>query len=177
MEARELRRVSVDEYLTLDRASEQRWEYVGGEAFVMAGASMRHNAIVANIFLALGSAQRDKSCFPLVSDQKVETSAARAFHYPDLVVVCGKPRVSAKDAAPSTSDYDRAAKFDHYATIPELQEFIAVFTESRRVEHCKRTGDGQWILTNLIGGELLLESIGATLRLDDVYAELERIEP
>ena len=68
-------------------------------------------------------------------------------------------------------------QFDHYATIPELQEFVAVFTEARRIEHRGRTGDGQWILTNLIGGDLVLESIGVTVSLDTVYADLERIEP
>jgi len=190
MEAHPLRRMSVDDYVALDRASEERWEYVNGEAFAMAGASPRHNAIVANVFLALGTALRGKPCFPLGSDQKIETTATRSFHYPDLVIVCGKPRVSTKDehaitnptvlievASPSTSDYDRAAKFDHYATIPELQEFLAVFTETRRIEHRKRTGDGQWLSTNVLGGEVLLESLGVALELDDAYADLERVEP
>lgn len=33
--------MSVDEYVALDRASEERWEYANGEAFAMAGASPR----------------------------------------------------------------------------------------------------------------------------------------
>lgn len=190
MEARELREMSIDEYIALDRASEERWEYVDGEAFAMTGASMRHNAIVMNISVALANSLRGKPCFPLATDQKIETTATRAFHYPDVVVVCGKPRVSPKDdrtiinptvlievASPSTSDYDRAAKFDHYATIPELQEFGVVFTDARRIEHRKRTADDQWILTNVIGGDLVLESIGVTVSLDAVYADLERVEP
>ncbi|MDQ3036630.1 MAG: Uma2 family endonuclease [Myxococcota bacterium] len=190
MEARELRKLTVDEYITLDRASEERWEYAGGEAFAMVGASMRHNAIVMNISVALANRLRGTPCFPLVSDQKIETTATRAFHYPDIVVVCGKPRIGAKDdraisnptvlievTSPSTSDYDRAAMFDHYATISELQEFVAVFTESRRIEHRKRTADDQWILKNVIGGDLVLESVGVTLSLDAVYADLDRVEP
>ncbi len=190
MEAHVLRAMSVEEYIALDRSSEERWEYVGGEAFAMAGSSRRHNAIVMNLTSALASALRGNPCFPLGSDQKIETTATRAFHYPDISIICGKPRVSAKDdhaianptvlievASPSTSDYDRGAKFDHYATIPELREFVAVFTETKRVEHRKRTSDGQWLLTHLLGGELMLESCGVTLALDDIYADLERVEP
>jgi Uma2 family endonuclease len=190
MEARELRAMSIEEYIALDRSREERWEYVDGEAFAMAGASRRHNAIVANVFTALANALRGKPCFPLGSDQKIETSATRAFHYPDISIICGRPRVSAKDdhaitnptvlievASPSTSDYDRGAKFDHYSTIPELREFVAVFTESKRVEHRRRTSDGQWLLTHLLGGALTLESCGVAISLDDIYADLERVEP
>lgn len=190
MEARELRKMSVEEYIALDRSSEEKWEYAFGEAFAMAGASRRHNAIVMNIAVALANALRGKPCFPLGGEQKIETTATRAFHYPDITIVCGKPRIGAKDdhaitnptvlievASPKTSDYDRGAKFDHYATIPELQEFVAVFTDTPRIEHRRRTPDGRWVLTHLLGGELVLESCGVTLRFEDVYADLERVEP
>lgn len=190
MEARGLRRVTVEEYVALDRASEERWEYVGGEAFAMAGASPRHNAIVANVMLALGNSLRGKGCFPLGSDQKVETTATRAFHYPDVTIVCGKPRFGAKDdhaitnptviievASRTTSDYDRGAKFDHYATIPELAEFVAVFVAERRVERRTRAGDGQWLVTHLVGGTVPLEAAGTSLTFDEIYADLERVEP
>lgn len=156
----------------------------------MAGASPRHNAIVMNLALALGNALRGKGCFPLGSDQKVETTATGAFHYPDLSIVCGKPRRSERDphaitnptvvievASPSTSDYDRGAKFDHYATISELRELLVVFTDTPRVEHRERAGDGRWIITHLIGGHVGLESIDARLSFDQIYADLERVEP
>lgn len=182
--------VSVEEYVALDRSSDVRWEYVDGRALAMAGASPRHNAIVMNLALALGNALRGKECFPLGSDQKIETVATSAFHYPDLSVVCGKPRSSTRDphaitnptvlievASPSTSDYDRGAKFDHYATIPELRELLVVFTDTKRVEHRERAGDGRWIVTHLVGGEVRLDSIDVSLGFDEIYADLERVEP
>src|SRR5687768_10739016 len=89
--------MSLDEYLALDRASEERWEYVGSEGYAMAGASPRHNAIVMNITLVIGNALRGKTYFPLGSDQKIETTATRGFHYPDIAVFCGRPRFSTKD--------------------------------------------------------------------------------
>jgi Uma2 family endonuclease len=189
VEARELRRLSVDEYIALDRASEQRWEYVDGEAFAMAGASLRHNAVVANILLALGARLKNSPCFPLGDGQKVETTATRAFHYPDLTVVCGKPKVGAKDdhaltnptvlfevLSETTGDYDRGSKFDHYATIEELREYVVVFPDVRRIEHRKRIGRSEWQLLDIVGGELDLTALRITLPLDEIYANLERVE-
>ncbi len=163
---------------------------LGGEAFARSGASPRHNAVVMNTPATLLGRLKGKPCFPLGSDQKVATTATGAFHYPDVTIVCGKPRYSPKDenaitnptilievASPSTSDYDRGAKFDHYATIPDLAELVVIFTDTRRVEHRKRAGDGQWLITHLVGGEVRLERLGITLPLDAVYADLERVEP
>ncbi len=179
----------MQEYLALERGGDVRWEYVGGRARAMDGASPRHNAIVMNLALALGNALRGKACFPLGSDQKIETTATGAFHYPDLSVVCGKPRASERDphaitnptvlvevASPSTSDYDRGTKLDHYSTIPELRELLVVFTETKRVELRERAGDGRWIVTHLVGGSVRLESIDVSLAFEEIYAELERVE-
>jgi Uma2 family endonuclease len=142
-----------------------------------------------NLALALGSALRGRPCFPLGSDQKVETVATGAFHYPDLSIVCGKLRASERDphaivnptvivevASPNTSDYDRGAKFDHYATIPELRELLVVFTDTKRVELRERAGDGRWIVTHLVGGRVRLESIDVSLGFEEIYADLERVD-
>lgn len=190
MEARDLRRISVEDYVALDRSSEQRWEYVNGEAFAMAGASLRHNAIVANVQLALGNKLRGRGCFPMPESQKIATEATGAFHYADALVVCGSPRRAGKDEhaianpsilvevlSPSTADYDRGEKFDHYKSIPELREYVVVFQDQRRVEHRKRMSDTQWLVTDHIGGELPLEIAGITLTLDEIYENLERVEP
>ncbi len=180
--------MSVEEYLALEHGSDARWEYVDGRAVAMAGASPRHNAIVMNLTLALGGALRGKPCFPLGSDQKVATEATGAFHYPDLVVVCGQLRTSARDphaitnptlivevSSPSTADYDRGAKFDHYSSLADLREMLIVFTDVRRVEHRERSQDGKWIVSDVVGGELKLESIGVALELDTIYADLDRV--
>lgn len=188
VQTRDHRRLSLEEYVALDRASDERWEYVGGEAFAMAGASPRHNAIVVNLTVALANALRGGACFPLGSDQKVATVATNAFHYPDVTVVCGKPRYAASDEhaltnpsvlfevlSEGTSDYDRGQKFDHYATIPDLREYVVVFSSTRRIEHRKRTADGKWLVSDFIGGEVPLEALGISLALADVYADLERV--
>jgi Uma2 family endonuclease len=188
MEARDLRRVSLEEYVALDRASEERWEYVNGEAFAMAGASLRHDAVVTNLVVALATRLKGSPCFPFGDGRKVATSRTRSFHYPDVTVVCGKPRVSEADdhaltnptaifevVSESTGDYDRGAKFDHYATIEELREYVVVFPDQRRVEHRKRLAPDAWRLVHVVGGALALESLGIELPLDEIYADLDRV--
>lgn len=180
--------MSAEDYVALDRASEQRWEYVNGEAFAMAGASLRHNAIVANLVVALTRRLEGRGCFPLGDGQKVETTRTRGFHYPDVTVVCGKPRVGETDEhaitnptalfevlSDTTGDYDRGAKFDQYATIEELREYVVVFPDQRRVEHRTRLGLAEWRLLDVVGGSLTLQALGIELSLDEIYADLDRV--
>jgi Uma2 family endonuclease len=188
MEARELKRMSVAEYVALDRGEERRFEYAHGEAFAMAGASLRHNAIAFNIAHALQAKLASGPCRVWADEQKIETAATRAFHYPDASVVCGRPTVSADDEnaitnpsalfevlSESTGDYDRGGKFDHYRTIAELRDYVLVFPDERRVEHRKRVAADQWLMSYVIGGgEVVLEGCGVALSLDEVYADLDR---
>src|SRR5690242_12824667 len=42
-------RMSVEEYLDLEDATGQKYEYVAGQIFAMSGATVRHGAIVQNL--------------------------------------------------------------------------------------------------------------------------------
>src|SRR5690606_11943829 len=86
-----LRRMSVAEYVALDRSSEERWEYMNGEAFAVASASPEHNMVKGNLFLALRRALEGKPCFALPDGQKIATRRTRAYHYPDASVFCDDP--------------------------------------------------------------------------------------
>lgn len=178
--------MTVEAYVALDRGSERRFEYSNGEAFAMAGASLRHNAIAFNIAHAMRAKLANGPCRAWADGQKIGTTATRAFHYPDASVVCGRPSVSADDENAITnpsvlfevlsdSDYDRGGKFDHYRTIPELRDYVLVFPDERRVEHRKRVGQEQWLMNYVIGGgEITLEGCGVVLTLDEIYADLDR---
>lgn len=37
--------MDLDAYIALDRRSPERWEYVNGEAWMMAGGSIEHNLV------------------------------------------------------------------------------------------------------------------------------------
>jgi Uma2 family endonuclease len=54
----------------------------------MAGASLAHNRIVANLLRVLGSALRGKPCAPYPSDLRVRLPSGDRYVYPDVTVIC-----------------------------------------------------------------------------------------
>ncbi len=48
--------------------------------------------------------------------------------------------------SPSTEDYDRGKKFQHYRPIPTLQDYLVLAQDRPRVEHYARQAEHQWLL-------------------------------
>ncbi len=57
-----------EEYLTFERASEERHEYWDGEIFMMSGASRAHNLIASNVNRELGTQLKNGRCEACVND-------------------------------------------------------------------------------------------------------------
>jgi Uma2 family endonuclease len=173
-----------ESYLAFERASDIRHEYVHGEVYAMAGASVKHNFITQNIASSLHSQLRGKPCAATTSDMRVKTPT-RMYSYPDVVIICGKPELDDSQyvdtllnptlivevLSPSTEAFDRGKKFTHYQSMPSLQEYLLVAQDEARVEHLRRQADGKWLLESYIHltDSLLLPSIDCTLALADVY--------
>lgn len=178
------RRLSVEEYLALERQSDTRNEYLNGETFAMTGASRHHNRISLNVAEALDRQLAERGCEVFVSDMRVRVSASNLFTYPDVVVACGKPEYADAETdtllnptlivevlSPSTERYDRGAKFESYRTLPSLAEYLLIAQDRVHVEHYVRQGGGAWLLTetDLMEGELDLPSLGCRLELAEIY--------
>ena len=59
-----------------------------------------------------------------------------------------------------------------------VEEYVALDRASdARVEHRKRVGDSQWLITDDMGGEVFLESAGIRLEIEEIYENLDRVEP
>ncbi|MFO0709139.1 MAG: Uma2 family endonuclease [Sandaracinus sp.] len=184
MEARDLRRMSVEDYLALDASSELRWELVDGEVFELLAARVEHNLVVANLSSCLVTALRERPCVVLGSQQRVARSD-RGFFYPDVVVVCGpvarhpkdddtitNPTLLVEVLSPSTADYDRSHKFDHYRAIDGLDEILFVSIELREIERRRRMPNGDWISSWFTHGPIELRAAGVSVRCEDVFAKL-----
>ena len=171
--------ISPDEYLTLERTADVRHEYVDGEVYAMVGASRRHSTITLNLAEAIRPAARRRGCEAYATDIKVRVETANAYYYPDLVVTCDtrdndpyvvhSPSLIVEVLSPSTEAIDRREKRMHYQTIPSLREFLLVAQDERLIEVYRRTASG-WICEIIREGELLLESVGITLSVDEIYA-------
>ena len=184
---------TIAEYLTLERESDERHEYLDGQVFLMAGESEEHGIICHNIAGQLYIQLRGRPCQTFTKDMKVlsgpKPKSSRSikgfFSYPDLVVVCGErqfhdehrdvllnPTLIVEVLSPSTQDYDRAGKFERYRTwLPSLAEYVIVHQAQPRIEHHLRQSEEQWLLTTIDGlhATVSLSSIGCELKLSDVY--------
>src|SRR5262249_48066627 len=92
MASEPLHRISVEDYLALERRPETRNEYLNGEIFAMAGASRSHNRIVLNLGISLDGQLKNRGCEIFVNEMRVAVLAADLITYPDVVVSCGDPQ-------------------------------------------------------------------------------------
>src|SRR5450432_2196133 len=176
--------LTPEEYLALERKAEFKSEYMDGVVYAMAGASPRHNLIVANIIITLGSQLKGRPCKVYPSDLRVRVPNSERFFYPDVSVVCVddefaddsqdiilNPRLIVEVSSETTAAFDRGKKFLSYQQINSLQEYLLVSQDEILVEGYARQGNDTWLYTKVMGleGNLTLPSIECELALKDVY--------
>ncbi|MCI0490947.1 MAG: Uma2 family endonuclease [Blastocatellia bacterium] len=187
-------RYTVEEYLALERESEERHEYLDGLIYAMAGESPEHGEICTNLVGQLYNQLRDKPCRIRSKDTKVLSgpipqsrhSTKGLYSYPDLLVVCGamrfhdeyrdvllNPQVIIEVLSPNTEAFDLGEKFRRYRTyIESLTDYVVVAQNQPVIEHFARQENGLWLIAAPVSDleeSLTLASIDCTLRLADVY--------
>ncbi len=180
--------ITPEEYLALERESEIKSEYFGGEIFAMAGASREHNKISTNIVRVLGNQLLEKPCSIFASDMKVKMKEIKKYTYPDIVIVCGieeyddeyndiliNPIAIIEILSDSTEAYDRGDKFSHYQFISSFSEYILVSQYFRKVEKFLRQKDDTWIYSKYEKPEniISIESIKCDLPVNDIYRDVK----
>lgn len=184
---------SIEEYLALERASEERHEYIDGYVYAMAGESGEHGDISVNLVREISVQLRGTSCRARSKDTKVLSgptpiyprSKQGLFSYPDLVVICGEPQyhdehtdvilnpaVIIEVLSKSTESFDRGEKFHRYqAWNPTLTDYLLVSQTAPIIEHYSRQPDGSWSYKIYQGLDrsFTISSIVCELRLADVY--------
>jgi Uma2 family endonuclease len=180
--------LSIEDYLSAERAAECKSEYVDGEVFAMSGASIPHNQIGASLSRELGKQLAGRPCNSFTSDMKVWMPLTSTFAYPDASALCGSietydehkdiitnPSFIAEILSESTATYDRGNKFKAYASLLSLQEYLLVSQDEIEAERRMRKGDNTWELQTFSDPEdiITLPSIGCELRLGDLYDKVE----
>jgi Uma2 family endonuclease len=184
---------TVDEYLKLERSSDERHEYLDGHIYLMAGESLEHGDICMNLSREVSAHLKGTPCRALSKDSKVRSGPdpklknrkKGLYSFPDLLVVCGEPvwhdehqdvllnpRVIIEVLSKTTAEFDRGEKFQRYPTWnPTLTDYVLVSQDRPLLEHFSRRETGDWLYTrvNQLSGCLRIESIGCTLSLSEVY--------
>ena len=180
---------TVEEYLALDAAAPEgvRYEYANGYVTAMSGASGNHEQLVGSLVALIHGAMRGRPCLVYPSSLRVAVRASRAYKYPDVSGLCGRPEFEATSPEtllnPSflievlsrlTEAKDRDSKFAHYKLIPSLSEYVLVSQDRMRVERFLRQGRS-WQLDEFVAPDDVLDlpSVECALRLGDLYDRVE----
>lgn len=145
------RKISYQEYEELVESSDQRYELIGGEIYLLAAPSFKHQVAVTEMFWHLCNYFRGNPCKVLTSPFDVRLfGVATKFEedpnvvQPDLVVICDQDKVGADGKyrgiptlvvevlSPSTKGKDRATKLQLYMK-SGVQEYWIVDLESKTV--------------------------------------------
>src|SRR5687768_1727172 len=150
----------------------------------MAGGTIDHGALAAQVTGQLVSGLTGRPCRVFSSDVRVRIAQANRSVYPDVMVVCGQLQRAADDPhavvnptaivevlSDSSEAYDRGEKFRYYKWLPSLLEYVLISQREPLVEVFRRDGQS-WIVTEYPAGSTVrLASLDVTLEVDALYRD------
>jgi len=189
----QLKYLTPEEYLAIERHAEFKSEYIDGVVYpmvglhAMAGGNPTHNLVSGNVHSLINMKLWDGPCRVFNSDQRVRVPSKRKYFYPDVTVVCEKPLFAEdeKDVllnplliievlSDSTAGYDRVRKFLYYQEIESFREYLLVAQDAPIILHYVKQPDSSWLCTRIEGLDqtLTLSTINCQLALKDIYAKV-----
>jgi len=179
---------TLEEYLELDKNSEERYEYFNGEVFAI-GGSPNHARICGNAYAELQEKLRGGPCEAFNSEMRIKVPKALPYRYPDASVVCGEqvfdkidgqqmlvnPVLLVEVLSPSTAVYDLKEKFSGYQSIDSFQEYLLISQDAPHVIQYIKQEKRKWlrIETEELESEIALASLNATLSLSRIYERVK----
>jgi prevent-host-death family protein len=195
-EAREYnspRRISYEEYLNLVNSSEQRYELIDGEIYLMASPSFNHQIVVNEIAGRFYNYFKGKSCRSLTAPLDVRLFGfATKFEedpnvvQPDVIVICdtdkvgetnkyeGVPTMVAEVLSPSTKGKDMVIKLNLYMKSGIL-EYWVVDLENKSIFQYSFSGERDIASLNIIKeGDTVKSTVFESLEVSvsDLFAEI-----
>ncbi|MEO6330507.1 MAG: Uma2 family endonuclease [Ginsengibacter sp.] len=179
---------SSEEYLEMERASQEKHELHRGIIITMAGASLKHNQIVSNLIGNLYPFLKGKSCSVFPSDLRTKVLTRDSFTYPDVTIVCGEPElmddhfdtllnpsVIIEVLSPSTEKYDKGFKFFFYMQIPSLKEYIMISSTETYIHTSRKQNDTSWKFEEVTDptSSLIINTIEYSMAIHDIYDEVK----
>lgn len=174
-------RMTVEEYFELCRNNpDTRYEYIDGQAVILAGGSLNHSRIAKNIIIALERFLSTSGCQSFTSDAILKIPSGR-YVLPDVAITCDErdhedndylmyPCVIFEVLSPSTEAIDRGRKFTFYQECSTIQEYVLVSSQEPLIEVFHRENNHMWTYRIYKEGEdVLLPSWDICLSMQDIY--------
>ncbi len=140
-------RITYEEFIKLTEESEQRYELIDGELFLLASPSYAHQTAVSEIISQFRNFFKGKKCRPLTSPfdvTLVKGDNTKHVVQPDILVICdpenidqkgrywGIPSLVVEVLSPSSKKHDMFRKLNLYARTG-IKEFWLVDTDKKAV--------------------------------------------
>lgn len=185
MSAQPTYKYTLEEYLEMDRQSEERLEYWDGGVFDMSGVNEEHGEIEINLAIYLGSRLRERDCRIFPANIRLNVPSLPPYRYGDTSALCGQakfekvggvdvltnPSLIIEVLSESTESYDRGLKFSHYKSIPSFCEYLLIAQELPHVTHYIKQDERVWNQREYTRLEEVVQlvSVGCEIRLRELY--------
>jgi Uma2 family endonuclease len=192
-EYKSFRRISYEEYLSLANSSEQRYELIDGEIYLLASPSFKHQLILNEISWHFNNYFRKKDCRSLTAPLDLRLSGyALKFEedpnivQPDLLVICdeekvnednkyeGVPALIVEVLSPSTKGKDMIIKLNLYMKSGVSEYWIVdlenknitqyFFNQERELDNVNTFQEGDTIKS--------CKFEGLEISLEDIFSEI-----
>ena len=174
--------LTAEEFLEIEFPSDTKAELDNGVIRMMAGGTVKHAEVQANIMRYICNALRGSGCKPFGSDLGVKTSDI-AVRYPDVTVLCGDrsgdsdakavndPRAVVEILSPSTRAMDLGTKLIEYRAIASVTTILFVDPATETVRLIQRTGAAAWTDEDFASGaDVPLADLGITLPHAEIFS-------
>ncbi len=173
--------VSINDYLEGEKDSPVKHEYIHGEVWDMAGASMVHATISMNLGIALTPVARKKGCNAYASDIKFKVNE-NTFYYPDFMVACqdapnqyfhDKPCVVVEIISKSTARTDQNEKRYAYTANEGLHLYLLIDSRKQAIVGYYRTKQGWQERVFKEDETVPIPCADVDLSFEDIYLQTE----
>lgn len=186
------KKISYEEYTTLVKSSDQRYELIDGEIYLLATPSFNHQVIVNELAWHFSSYFRERKCRSLTAPLEVRlfTSASGEdpnVVQPDIIVICDEDRINDENkyegipslivevVSPATKGKDMITKPNLYMKSGILEYWIVnpenktitqyTFTGNRKLKNIKEYRQNENICSSVFENlEISLQAIFESIK-------------
>ncbi len=179
---------SWDTFLCILEKGEYPVQYDEGKILSFMGyGTEEHEAIIAEFIRLVGNLLSGSNCQIFGSNLPITTlEAGKLYYNADCSVVEGpveriqlkggmtavvNPKLIVEVLSKNTRNFDLGQKFQHYKTIPALQQILYIDSESTTIiSYRRQDAEGTWLIEEFSASEAEVPVLEAgTLQLQDIY--------
>jgi prevent-host-death family protein len=113
------RKATYEEFLDLQKGSEERYEYIDGEIYLLASPKTTHQIVLTELFVIFYNYFQEKKCTPMLAPYDIELKRSQEsinIVQPDIMIICDLE--------------EKLNENDYYTGVPSL--VVEILSESTR---------------------------------------------